>query len=179
MAKSTAQKVREYMEAHPTATTAELAQKFKVRPNYIYVMRCNLKKAATKARKAAAAQTPKADGVNIDAAHDPRMPNFAPKEDWKTIATVTTNEPMPVTLPITMDEPEHDPVSYPVHYTDGGIETIDFIEAKGLGYHLGNAVKYISRAGKKGTNNGLEDLRKAQWYISRAIEKNEYASPSR
>jgi hypothetical protein len=77
------------------------------------------------------------------------------------------------------DNPAPDPVNNPTHYTDGGIETIDYIEAKGLGYHLGNAVKYISRAGKKGTNQGLEDLRKAQWYLARAIEKNEYASPSR
>jgi hypothetical protein len=75
--------------------------------------------------------------------------------------------------------PPSDPVNNPDHYTDGGIETIDYIEAKRLGYHLGNAVKYISRAGKKGTNQGLEDLRKAQWYLARAIEKNEYASPSR
>ena len=75
--------------------------------------------------------------------------------------------------------PPADPVNNPAHYTDGGIETIDYIEAKGLGYHLGNAVKYISRAGKKGTNQGLEDLRKAQWYLARAIEKNEYASPNR
>lgn len=41
-----------------------------------------------------------------------------------------------------------DMVNHPEHYTDGGIETIDFIEAKKLPYHLGNAVKYISRAGK-------------------------------
>ena len=80
---------------------------------------------------------------------------------------------------IEMVEKPADVVNNPAHYTDGGIETIDYIEAKGLGYHLGNAVKYISRAGKKGTNQGLEDLRKAQWYLARAIEKNEYASPNR
>jgi len=77
------------------------------------------------------------------------------------------------------DESAPDPVNNPAHYTEGGIETIDYIEAKRLGYHLGNAVKYISRAGRKGTNPGLEDLKKAQWYLARAIEKNEYASPSR
>ena len=77
------------------------------------------------------------------------------------------------------DESAPDPVNNPAHYTEGGIETIDYIEAKRLGYHLGNAVKYISRAGRKGTNQGLEDLKKAQWYLARAIEKNEYASPSR
>ena len=59
-------------------------------------------------------------------------------------------------------------VNHPSHYTDGGIETIDFIEAKKLPYHLGNVVKYISRAGKK--DNELQDLKKAQWYLNRYIE---------
>lgn len=60
-------------------------------------------------------------------------------------------------------------VNHPNHYTDGGIETIDFIEAKNLPYHLGNAVKYISRAGKKDPNKTIEDLQKAVWYINRYI----------
>jgi len=62
-----------------------------------------------------------------------------------------------------------DMVNHPPHYKAGGIETIDFIEAKELGYHLGNVVKYVSRADHKG--NKLEDLKKAQWYLARAIEK--------
>jgi hypothetical protein len=62
-----------------------------------------------------------------------------------------------------------DVVNHPEHYTDGGIETIDFIEAKKLPYHLGNAVKYISRAGKKDKEKTVEDLQKASWYISRYI----------
>ena len=67
------------------------------------------------------------------------------------------------------DKPKPDMVNHPPHYKAGGIETIDFIEAKGLGYHLGNVVKYVTRADHKG--NKLEDLKKAQWYLSRAIEK--------
>ena len=63
-----------------------------------------------------------------------------------------------------------DEVNQPAHYTSGGIETIDFIEAKQLGYNLGNVVKYVSRAGKKGSR--LQDLQKAQWYLAREI-KNE------
>jgi len=73
----------------------------------------------------------------------------------------------------TAEGPKADPVNHPAHYKIGGIETIDFIEAKGLGYHIGNVVKYITRAGHKGTTNGLEDLKKARWYLDRAIEKNE------
>jgi hypothetical protein len=64
-----------------------------------------------------------------------------------------------------------DMVNSPPHYTLGGIETIDFIEAKGLNYHLGQVVKYVSRADSKGKR--LEDLKKAQWYLNREIEISE------
>ena len=60
-----------------------------------------------------------------------------------------------------------DMVNSPPHYTTGGIETIDFIEAKELNYHLGNVVKYITRSGHKGDK--LKDLEKAQWYLNRVI----------
>ena len=62
----------------------------------------------------------------------------------------------------------HDPVNHPSHYTDGKYEVIDFIESHGLGFHLGNAVKYISRAGKKNKDKEIEDLNKAIWYLERA-----------
>jgi hypothetical protein len=64
-----------------------------------------------------------------------------------------------------------DMVCSPPHYTVGGIETIDFIEAKQLGYHLGQVIKYVSRAGKKGSR--LEDLQKARWYLNREIALSE------
>jgi hypothetical protein len=60
-----------------------------------------------------------------------------------------------------------DAVNHPSHYKVGGIETIDFIEAKQLDYHLGNVVKYISRADHK--DEKLENLKKAQWYLNRAV----------
>lgn len=65
-----------------------------------------------------------------------------------------------------------DMVNSPPHYTDGGIETIDYIEAKltpdqFAGYCIGNALKYLSRAGKKGDQD--TDLRKARWYITRLL----------
>jgi hypothetical protein len=66
---------------------------------------------------------------------------------------------------------ETDMVNHPPHYTSGGIETIDFIEAKGLNYHLGQVIKYVSRAGKKG--DALEDLQKARWYLDREIGRVE------
>ena len=55
----------------------------------------------------------------------------------------------------------------------GKIEVIDFIEDKGLDFNKGNAVKYITRAGKKDSSKEIEDLEKAQWYINREIKRLE------
>ena len=70
-------------------------------------------------------------------------------------------------------EKENDVVNHPAHYTDGKIEVIEFIEDKKLGFCLGNAVKYISRAGKKDPSKTVEDLKKAIWYINRRIKEIE------
>jgi len=61
----------------------------------------------------------------------------------------------------------YDPINHPKHYNVGGVETITAIESWELNYHLGNCVKYISRAGRKGDR--LEDLKKARWYLEREI----------
>lgn len=62
-----------------------------------------------------------------------------------------------------------DMINHPPHYiSTSGLESIDVIEAFALNFCLGNAVKYILRASKKGSK--LEDLQKARWYISREIE---------
>lgn len=62
-------------------------------------------------------------------------------------------------------------IDHPPHYggEDNTYEAIKVIEAWELGFNLGNVIKYISRAGKKGSK--LEDLKKAQWYLNREIEK--------
>lgn len=65
--------------------------------------------------------------------------------------------------------PSSDLVDHPAHYQSGGMEVIDVIEAFKLGFPLGNAVRYILRAGKK--NNGLQDLQKAAWYLNHEIKK--------
>lgn len=63
----------------------------------------------------------------------------------------------------------------PDYYKSGGIEAFDVIDAFDLDFNLGNAFKYIARAGKKG--NKTEDLRKAVTYLNREIEKEEKARP--
>ena len=69
--------------------------------------------------------------------------------------------------------PPNDVVTRPKHYTDGKIEVIEFIEDKNLGFCLGNAIKYIARAGKKDPSKEVEDLKKARWYIERRIKELE------
>ena len=60
-------------------------------------------------------------------------------------------------------------VNHPDHYKGKKFEAIDIIDDYQLGFNLGNAVKYILRAGKKGDT--AEDLKKAKWYIEHEICK--------
>ena len=63
-----------------------------------------------------------------------------------------------------------DNVNHPKHYTQGKIEVIDFILDQKMGYLESNIIKYICRYKYK---NGLEDLKKAQWYINKLIEQQD------
>ena len=66
---------------------------------------------------------------------------------------------------------ENDPVNHPSHYTShpSGIECIQI--TRWMNFNLGNAIKYIWRAGNKG--NALEDLKKARWYLDDEIKRRE------
>jgi len=80
----------------------------------------------------------------------------------------------PIYQPIeTVDKPaaKHtdNSIDHPDYYNTGKIEVIDFVEDQKLGFYLGNAVKYICRAGKKDPHKTVEDLKKAVWYINRYI----------
>lgn len=61
-----------------------------------------------------------------------------------------------------------DLVNHPPHYKSGGMEAIDVIEAFELPYHLGNAIKYILRSGRK--DDATQDIQKAIWYLERYIK---------
>jgi len=61
-------------------------------------------------------------------------------------------------------------VNHPHYYNHiPGVECIDVVEH--MSFNLGNAVKYIWRAGVKNPDTQIEDLRKAEWYIRREIER--------
>jgi len=76
-----------------------------------------------------------------------------------------------------MSEPtsSYEYVNHPQHYGGGEntYEVIKVIEALDMDFHLGNTFKYIARAGKKGTDKELQDLKKALWYLQRKIDKLE------
>ena len=57
----------------------------------------------------------------------------------------------------------------PAHYTRGSIEVWDFIRDQQLSYHLGNAIKYICRAGYKSPDTKVEDLKKAIHYLENEL----------
>ena len=74
------------------------------------------------------------------------------------------------TIPAVLIEKKYDNVNHPKHYTEGRqYETIDVIEDWKLGFNLGNAVKYISRAGRK--DDIVQDLEKARFYLDREIQR--------
>lgn len=71
--------------------------------------------------------------------------------------------------------PEYEKISHPAHYggDDDVYEVIKVIEAWDLGFNIGNAVKYVARAGRKPGTPYVEDLRKALFYLQREIERCE------
>jgi hypothetical protein len=147
-----AAQVRSYVAKNPKAKPKEVAEAIGVGLQYVYTVLWNAKKKA---------KTQKAIVKKVKTEHRKIMDETI--ANWKTLSITSSNTPMQ----IDMFEPTPDPVNHPEHYKVGGIETIDFIEAKKLGYNLGNVVKYLTRADHKG--NKLEDLRKAQWYLTREI----------
>lgn len=147
-----AEQVRAYIAKNPKAKPPEIAKAVGTGLQYVYTVMWNAKKKAKVQRaKAKAEKAIKTQQQVVKGAI----------EHWKNISTTSSNKQ------IEMFEPKADPVNHPAHYKVGGIETIDFIEAKKLGYNLGNVVKYLTRADHKG--NKLQDLRKAQWYLEREI----------
>jgi hypothetical protein len=65
-----------------------------------------------------------------------------------------------------------DPIN-PAHYRVGNTEVIDFIEDWNLGYHRGNALKYMCRCGQKPGNPAAQDIRKAIWFLERYLKNLE------
>jgi len=124
-------------------TVAEIGEKLKVKPTAVY-----------EAAKREPVDIYTTDPVNTPLAYSAGMRG-----------KYAVPEPVQEAVQVFPD----DPVNHPSHYMVGGIEVIDFIRAKNFSYLLGNVIKYVSRSQHKG--HYLEDLKKAQWYLTRAIEE--------
>lgn len=148
---SRAEKIRQFITENPYMHLKDVAIKFDTTYQIVYMIK---RKMGTKVEK-----SPKE--VKTKPLRLPIMKD--------TVTNLTPEQNTDLALKITMEEPKSDPVNHPAHYKAGGIETIDFIEAKGLNYRLGNVVKYITRADHKG--NRKQDLEKAMWYLKREIEQ--------
>ena len=173
-------KVRLYMAKHPKATAKQVSQATGATENYVYVLKSAMKKKQAKAGaapllpvetvKAGGYEYEQKDGVWTNKGDEPATP----------VALFTSNASVQERIQAMRDGLDKlevlsggdaDNVNHPAHYKVGGMETIDFIEAKQLSYHLGNVVKYITRADHKG--NRKEDLLKARWYLNREIARLE------
>lgn len=99
---------------------------------------------------------------------------FALEDKWKRDAGIEDNQradDAPTYAQEQLADVEcREVVDHPDYYKRGGVEAIDVIEAWGLGFSLGNVVKYIARCGRK-SDNVLGDLKKAAWYLNREIER--------
>jgi hypothetical protein len=169
MAKATqAQIIRNHFQDHPTDKVADVAKAFGLTYQRVYTIKRDMDKKLSEL------------AYEIGKGRN--------RKNWKTLHISTSNNSVEkaiqdevdkyhvklknvapyVPMQIDMDEPESDPVNHPAHYKVGGIETIDFIEAKRLNYNMGNAVKYITRADHKGSRK--QDLEKAIWYLKRELD---------
>jgi len=177
---SRAEKIRRYLTAHPSMPLKDVAAHFDTTYQIVYMVRKGMPKKVT--LTATEAMLANKTGVTtaeyakqkVKILKGEELPQLKPTKEY-SYAWIDTNQldenakDALASQLITMEEPTPDLVNHPAHYKTGGIETIDFIEAKELNYNMGNAVKYISRAEHKG--NKKQDLEKAVWYLNREIAK--------
>jgi hypothetical protein len=168
-----ADQIRKYIAENPKATPVEISQAMGVNRQYIYTVMWETKRKAKgktgkAVKKLGRPRKVTEASANLNKLVDEyRAKKAEGKAEFKNLGVYSSKQPLQNVLRINLVEPKSDPVNHPAHYKVGGIETIDFIEAKKLNYNTGNVVKYITRADHKGSR--LQDLRKAQWYLEREI----------
>ena len=145
--------VRKFLEQNPNATTKAVVKATGASPKTVYSVRWKMRQEGIECTP----RTKRNKVIDLTIAGSPLRPKTR-MQGCGDVPQVTHYE---------FGNSNVDFVNHPPHYTTGGVETIDFIEAKKLNYNLGNVVKYITRADHKGSR--IEDLRKAKWYLEREI----------
>ncbi len=151
-------------------TAPEIAKRLKVKMAYVHTIKWLDKKNEAAPPKKAQFKSPRSKLIQsvfqtVKDIQPPMKHRLASSEDFN---------PQKLLAELEAAEKKLDLVNHPPHYKSGGIETIDFIEAKDLNYRLGNVVKYVARAGKKATDP-VQDLEKALWYLQREIDARKNA----
>lgn len=177
------QKIIKGLSEYPELTPKELAKKLKVSPNLVHQVTWKrrkdkvAKKAAKKPSKiVTAARITKAElNALLPKPKKPRKVRITRK---KLLKELQPGLKALFGLEYKKHEaPTPDLVNKPPHYTAGGVDFLDYAEAKGLteNAYLFNVVKYVSRAGKKADADPVQDLQKAEFYLKREIERRKGA----
>jgi hypothetical protein len=167
-----ASKVREFILMNPDISAKFIADKFSVPLQSVYNIRYHLKKKlAEKGQELKRSANVDEQVAKVKVTRIEQLLNEWSNAPVEIVAPKTIT---PVTTPILESEWKNiiqpDPVNHPAHYTHGGIETIDFIQAKLTpeefrGYLKGNILKYGSRLGHK--DNDMQDAGKLAWYTNK------------
>jgi hypothetical protein len=147
------EKIREGLVANPALPITKLAKKLRVKPSYIYQIKWQMKQKRKKLNGS------KTNGHDI-----------SELSSLPTIGSARTSTEHERDSLVTLESKQsHDDTPlYSAPYLKGGIDTLDFIEAKSLSYGLGRAVKYITKAEHEGA---VKNLTIAKFYIDREIAK--------
>lgn len=148
----------------------EIAKKLKTSAAYVYFVRHTAKKKKSKIVKAVTEVKQALDKI------ESKPTKLIVQPQYKDAAMRLLAAPNPIKKH-RLQATEIDLVNRPPHYTKGGIDFLDYAEAKGLteNAYLFNVVKYISRAGKKLGVDPVQDLEKAEFYLKREIARRKSA----
>ena len=177
------EQIRKYIIKHPNHTAQQVATAVGTSTAYVHTVMWKAKKEAASLKttpvkgdhklvQVSTADTPTGQSITMQA---DEVTDLTEEQKARLIENLgkprmrMATRAEKITKPGLYEVPMADNVNHPAHYKVGGIETIDFIEAKGLNYNIGNVVKYLTRADHKG--NRREDLAKARWYLNREIAK--------
>lgn len=163
-------KIRRLLKQGKTAQ--EIAAQLKIKPNRVYTVKWLDAKKQKPSKIIKAVQKMKTTLDALDKIKDKPAKMFIQPDHMDDAHKLISEQFETEYAKYKTTQP--DLVNHPPHYKSGGIETIDFIEAKDLNYRLGNVIKYVARAGKK-ASDPVQDLEKAAWYLQREIDARKSA----
>ena len=145
----------------------EIAKRLKVEASYVHTIKWLDKKAKAKQK------------VQVERSHDPKVVKAEKKylETVKQAMDAIEKKPTKLITQPQFAQAALDLINNPPHYKVGGVDFLDYAEAKGLteNAYLFNVVKYVSRAGKKVGVDPVQDLEKAEFYLKREIARRKNA----